>query len=150
MSERLVCGFVNVYECAVSMLYATAYLRKKRQTRTYAFRLSRIPVSVSGDDSMYGLEMMDMQTRARQLGYQHPYEIGGAHWAEQDIELDLVGRRTLEKEVGWSYIYPPMQVVFALKEENGGKLSSHRWFFEAFCASVEPTVCTVSVVNEEG
>ncbi|OQR89467.1 chitin synthase (Chitin-UDP-GlcNac-transferase) [Achlya hypogyna] len=33
---------------------------------------------------------------------------------------------------------PPLQVVFALKEANAGKLNSHLWFFHAFCAHVDP------------
>ncbi|KDO33156.1 hypothetical protein SPRG_19383 [Saprolegnia parasitica CBS 223.65] len=34
---------------------------------------------------------------------------------------------------------PPLQVVFALKEENAGKLHSHLWFFHGFCNQVDPT-----------
>ncbi|OQR80535.1 chitin synthase (Chitin-UDP-GlcNac-transferase), partial [Thraustotheca clavata] len=41
----------------------------------------------------------------------------------------------------WKYHdqVPPLQVVFALKEDNAGKLNSHLWFFNGFCAQVEPT-----------
>ncbi|KAI8592871.1 chitin synthase 2 [Geranomyces variabilis] len=35
---------------------------------------------------------------------------------------------------------PPMQVIFCLKEKNLKKINSHRWFFRAFAASVDPRV----------
>jgi len=35
----------------------------------------------------------------------------------------------------------PVQVVFCLKEQNKKKLNSHRWFFNAFCAQLNPNVC---------
>jgi chitin synthase len=34
--------------------------------------------------------------------------------------------------------YPPLQINFALKERNGGKLSSHLWFFNAFSNHLNP------------
>ncbi len=34
--------------------------------------------------------------------------------------------------------YPPMQILFALKEKNGGKLDSHLWFFHAFAEHLQP------------
>ncbi|EQC34234.1 hypothetical protein SDRG_08436 [Saprolegnia diclina VS20] len=34
--------------------------------------------------------------------------------------------------------YPPLQMVYALKEHNAGKLNSHLWFFNAFCNQVDP------------
>lgn len=34
--------------------------------------------------------------------------------------------------------YPPLQVLFALKENNSGKLSSHQWYFNAFAEQVQP------------
>lgn len=34
--------------------------------------------------------------------------------------------------------HKPLQILFALKEENGGKLDSHRWFFNAFAAQLRP------------
>jgi len=30
------------------------------------------------------------------------------------------------------------QIMFALKETNGGKLHSHLWFFTAFCEQIQP------------
>jgi len=35
----------------------------------------------------------------------------------------------------------PVQMIFCLKEENMKKLNSHRWFFNAFGASLSPNVC---------
>ncbi|RHY46495.1 hypothetical protein DYB28_008242 [Aphanomyces astaci] len=34
--------------------------------------------------------------------------------------------------------FPPLQVAFALKEANAGKLDSHLWYFDAFCEQVMP------------
>jgi chitin synthase len=34
----------------------------------------------------------------------------------------------------------PMQVIFILKEKNAKKINSHKWFFNAICASLEPDV----------
>ncbi|RHY39101.1 hypothetical protein DYB30_006661 [Aphanomyces astaci] len=34
---------------------------------------------------------------------------------------------------------PPMQLLYALKEHNGGKLNSHLWFFNAFAEQLNPT-----------
>ncbi|KAI9097307.1 glycosyltransferase family 2 protein [Phlyctochytrium arcticum] len=38
---------------------------------------------------------------------------------------------------------PPMQVIFCLKELNAKKINSHRWFFRAFSALVDPRVCVL-------
>ncbi|KAI9314163.1 chitin synthase 1 [Dichotomocladium elegans] len=35
----------------------------------------------------------------------------------------------------------PTQILFCLKEKNQRKINSHRWFFQAFCARLKPTVC---------
>ena len=40
-----------------------------------------------------------------------------------------------------AWAFPPMQVITAVKEQNGGKLSSHAWFFQAFCPRVHPEFC---------
>ncbi|KAJ3415249.1 Chitin synthase, class 2 [Chytridiales sp. JEL 0842] len=41
------------------------------------------------------------------------------------------------------YEYPtvPMPMVLLLKEKVGGKMDSHRWFFEGVCLALEPEVC---------
>jgi hypothetical protein len=35
----------------------------------------------------------------------------------------------------------PVQILFCLKEKNARKINSHRWFFNAFCESLQPDVC---------
>jgi len=39
--------------------------------------------------------------------------------------------------------FPPLQLMFALKEHNSGKIDSHWWFFEAFSMSLRPEYCLV-------
>jgi cellulose synthase/poly-beta-1,6-N-acetylglucosamine synthase-like glycosyltransferase len=39
--------------------------------------------------------------------------------------------------------YPPMQVMFALKEKNAGKINSHWWFYMAFASVIKPDYCFV-------
>lgn len=34
----------------------------------------------------------------------------------------------------------PVQLLFCLKEKNQKKINSHRWFFNAFCAQLDPHV----------
>jgi chitin synthase len=34
----------------------------------------------------------------------------------------------------------PVQMCFVLKEQNKKKLNSHRWFFNAICAQLQPNV----------
>ena len=38
-------------------------------------------------------------------------------------------------------------LVFAIKERNAGKLSSHAWFFESLCEKVQPEVVIVRTVH---
>ncbi|KAI8918364.1 chitin synthase 1 [Powellomyces hirtus] len=38
---------------------------------------------------------------------------------------------------------PPIQTIFCLKEKNAKKINSHRWFFNAFSALVDPRVCVL-------
>ena len=52
------------------------------------------------------------------------------HLYEKTIEL---ARHSSQRQ----YFFP-MQVLFALKEKNGGKLNSHLWFFSAFCRQLQP------------
>jgi chitin synthase len=37
----------------------------------------------------------------------------------------------------------PVQMLFCLKEKNQKKINSHRWFFQAFGAVLEPNVCVL-------
>lgn len=42
-------------------------------------------------------------------------------------------------DLNYQAYYPPLQVQFALKEHNSGKLNSHLWFFDAFAEHLMPT-----------
>ena len=37
--------------------------------------------------------------------------------------------------------YNPLQIMFALKQHNAGKLNSHLWFFNAFADQIQPKYC---------
>lgn len=37
----------------------------------------------------------------------------------------------------------PVQIIFCLKEKNAKKINSHRWFFNAFGAILQPNVCVL-------
>lgn len=37
----------------------------------------------------------------------------------------------------------PVQIIFALKEQNQKKINSHRWFFNAFARCLNPNVCVL-------
>lgn len=42
--------------------------------------------------------------------------------------------------------YAPVQTVFCIKQNNAGKLDSHKWFFDAFAAEFQPDfVCLIDV-----
>ncbi|KAF0687960.1 Aste57867_20341 [Aphanomyces stellatus] len=45
---------------------------------------------------------------------------------------------TIAESVMSKHLYPPTQVIFALKEHNAGKLNSHEWYFNAFAEQVQP------------
>ncbi|KAJ3368813.1 Chitin synthase, class 2 [Allomyces arbusculus] len=54
---------------------------------------------------------------------------------EEDVRI--VTHRDAEEGV------VPMQLLFCLKEANAKKINSHRWFFNAFAASLRPNVCVL-------
>lgn len=37
----------------------------------------------------------------------------------------------------------PVQIIFCLKEQNQRKINSHRWFFNAFGAVLQPNICVL-------
>ena len=39
--------------------------------------------------------------------------------------------------------YPPLQIMFATKGKNKGKLDSHCWYFDAFCYLLQPEFCVL-------
>jgi chitin synthase len=45
--------------------------------------------------------------------------------------------------------FPPLQIIFALKEHNGGKLDSHMWYFNAFADQIRPTYCILIDVGTQ-
>lgn len=45
----------------------------------------------------------------------------------------------LVRDDNFESYYPPIQLIYALKENNGGKLNSHLWFFNAFSEQLLPT-----------
>ena len=44
----------------------------------------------------------------------------------------------LKEDENFEQRFPPLQIIFALKEFNGGKLDSHLWFFNAFADQLNP------------
>lgn len=47
----------------------------------------------------------------------------------------------LKEDANFEKCYPPMQILFGLKERNGGKLDSHLWYFNAFANHLNPKFC---------
>lgn len=39
--------------------------------------------------------------------------------------------------------YPPLQIMFASKTTNRGKLDSHCWFFDGFAYLLQPDYCVL-------
>jgi len=39
--------------------------------------------------------------------------------------------------------FPPLQMIFAVKEHPGGELHSLQWFYTGFCKQLQPTYCMV-------
>lgn len=37
----------------------------------------------------------------------------------------------------------PIQYILCIKENNKGKINSHRWFFQGFCKSLRPNICVL-------
>ena len=44
--------------------------------------------------------------------------------------------------------YPPLQLMFATKAKNKGKLDSHCWYFDAFCYLIQPEYCVLFDAGE--
>ncbi|TIB12944.1 hypothetical protein E3P92_02430 [Wallemia ichthyophaga] len=60
----------------------------------------------------------------------HIYE----YTSQIDIKPDMKFNDKSKRKV-------PIQIIFCLKEKNQKKINSHRWFFSAFCESLQPNVC---------
>ncbi|KAI8604976.1 chitin synthase-domain-containing protein [Dissophora ornata] len=59
-------------------------------------------------------------------------------------KLQLKGR-TLKN--GNKHHYPPIQIVFCLKERHTKKLNSHRWFFNALCPLLKPRITLLTTAG---
>ena len=46
--------------------------------------------------------------------------------------------------------YPPLQIMFATKTGNRGKLDSHCWFFDGFAYLLQPEICVLFDAGEAG
>lgn len=57
-----------------------------------------------------------------------------------DVQMHLFESTIqLVRDDNFESYYPPLQLIYALKEHNGGKLNSHLWFFNAFAEQLLPT-----------
>ncbi|KAE9029746.1 Chitin synthase [Phytophthora rubi] len=57
-----------------------------------------------------------------------------------DVQLHLFEATVqLVRDDNFESFYPPIQLMYALKEKNAGKLNSHLWFFNAFSEQLLPT-----------
>ncbi|KAL3669585.1 Chitin synthase, class 2 [Phytophthora oleae] len=57
-----------------------------------------------------------------------------------DVKLHLFETTVqLVRDDNFEAFYPPIQLLYALKENNAGKLNSHLWFFNAFAEQLLPT-----------
>merc|ERR1711920_108258 len=56
-----------------------------------------------------------------------------------DVQMHLF-ESTIQyrKDKNFDAFYPPLQLIYALKEHNGGKLNSHLWYFNAFAEQLMP------------
>ncbi|PVU90169.1 hypothetical protein BB559_004760 [Furculomyces boomerangus] len=63
-----------------------------------------------------------------------------AHIFEYTTQIYIDGDM---KIVGPEKGFPPVQVLFCLKEKNAKKINSHRWFFNAFSPLLNPNVCVL-------
>jgi chitin synthase len=66
-------------------------------------------------------------------GLKHYKDEVACHLFEATVQLQVAETLT-------DY-FPPMQIMFALKEKNAGKINSHWWFYMAFAEVMKPTYC---------
>ena len=67
----------------------------------------------------------------------------------EDVTMHLFERTVqLSKHTAQRTYYRPLQLIFALKERNGGKLNSHLWYFNAFCRQLTPKYTFVRAVGK--
>ncbi|KAI7818429.1 chitin synthase-domain-containing protein [Gamsiella multidivaricata] len=61
-----------------------------------------------------------------------------------DSKLRLKGRTIKNTN---KHHYPPIQIVFCLKERHTKKLNSHRWFFNALCPLLKPRITLLTTAG---
>ena len=67
-----------------------------------------------------------------------------------DIRMHLFEYTTqLKQDESFEKRFPPMQIIFAMKEHNGGKLDSHLWYFNAFADQLIPKYCLLLDVGTQ-
>ncbi|KAL9054881.1 MAG: hypothetical protein Q9162_003914 [Coniocarpon cinnabarinum] len=66
-----------------------------------------------------------------------------AHIFEYTTQLSVTPNQQLCRphEDGGSTTFPPVQMLFCLKQKNSKKINSHRWLFTAFGRILNPEVC---------
>lgn len=66
-----------------------------------------------------------------------------AHIFEYTTQLSVTPNQMLcrPSEDGGSTTFPPVQMLFCLKQKNTKKINSHRWLFTAFGRILNPEVC---------
>lgn len=60
----------------------------------------------------------------------HLFEYTTTFGLDADLKLRFPDKKVL-----------PTQIIFCMKEKNQKKINSHRWFFNAFAAQLQPNVC---------
>jgi chitin synthase len=65
-----------------------------------------------------------------------------AHIFEYTTQLSVTpDQRLVQPQAGSANNYPPVQMMFCLKQKNSKKINSHRWLFNAFGRILNPEVC---------
>jgi len=66
-----------------------------------------------------------------------------AHIFEYTTQLSVTPSQQLcrPQEDGGNTTFPPVQMLFCLKQKNAKKINSHRWLFTAFGRILNPEVC---------
>jgi chitin synthase len=64
-----------------------------------------------------------------------------AHVFEYTTQLSVTANQQLIRPTDDSSSFPPVQMMFCLKQKNTKKINSHRWLFNAFGRLLNPEVC---------
>jgi len=97
-----------------------------------------MPISVIIDGrAMASQSMLDFCHK--ELGVFSP-EVMAISSLGLEVQMHLFERTVFMPQVD-KIPLPPIHVIFALKENNSGKLDSHAWFFEAFAEHLKPKYC---------